>query len=72
MTGRSDPRLAVRVLAGHALDELREIRSHDPAASAAMRVVRLTTYTVEHFWIPTLDRLDGRRSHEQGREYDDV
>ena len=57
MTGPADRPGVLRARAADALDQLREVRCNDPAAAMAMRVVRLTTYTVEHFWIPALDRL---------------
>jgi hypothetical protein len=57
--GRFDPvSLAeLRARTADALDELRELRSHDPAAAGAMRALRLTRHTLEWFWIPALDEL---------------
>ena len=58
-TSRFDPVLLaqLRARAADALDELGELRSHDPAAAGAMRALRLTRHTLEWFWIPALDDL---------------
>jgi hypothetical protein len=40
-----------------ALGEVREFRCNDPAASGAMRVLRLTALTLADFWLPALDQL---------------
>ena len=47
----------LRALTSDAVDELDDLGSHEPAAAAAMRAIRLTRYTLESFWIPTLDEL---------------
>ena len=39
-----------------AVDELRNIRCSDPAATRALDAVRLTIYTLEHWWLPELAR----------------
>lgn len=41
-----------------ALEELKALRTTDPAAGAAMQVVRLTEHTLERFWLPALEELD--------------
>ena len=57
-----DPRAVLLARATDALDELREVRCHDPATAEVMRVIGLTGYTLEHFWIPALRRHRGRAS----------
>ena len=54
---RFDPALLAELRARtvDALDELGDLRSHDPAAARAMRDLRLTRHTLESFWIPALD-----------------
>ena len=47
----------VRALSQHtaaAIDQLRSIRSDDPAANDAMRTIRLTRRNLEDLWMPTL------------------
>ena len=39
-----------------AVDELRNIRCSDPAATSALDAVRLTIHTLEHWWLPELAR----------------
>ena len=43
-----------------AIDELRAIRCSDPAAAAALDAVRLTTHTLESWWLPELARIAAR------------
>lgn len=66
--GRIDPvSLAeLRARTADALDELSELRSHDPAAAGATRAVRLTRHTLEWFWIPALDDLLSTRRETHG------
>jgi hypothetical protein len=45
--------LRTRTLA--AVKDLRRIKSNDPAASEAIRVVRLTEQTLELLWLPALN-----------------
>jgi hypothetical protein len=40
-----------------AIDELRQIRCTDRAAEDALETVRLTIHTLEHWWLPELERL---------------
>jgi len=58
---RFDPDSVARLRARtvDALDQLADLRSHDPAAASAMRAVRLARHTLEWFWIPTLDEKAG-------------
>ena len=54
----SDSLAQLRARTGDALGELDEFakhQRHEPAADAAMRAVRLTSHTLESFWIPALD-----------------
>ena len=43
-----------------AIDELRAIRCSDPAAAEALDAVRLTTHTLESWWLPELARVAAR------------
>ena len=43
-----------------AIEELRAIRCSDPAAEAALDAVRLTTHTLESWWLPELARIAAR------------
>jgi hypothetical protein len=45
---------------GDAIDDLRQIRCTDPAATDALDAVRLTIHTLEHWWVPELTRLAAR------------
>lgn len=55
--GRSDSLRAAVLLAVADLDQ---IHSVDPAAARAIDAVRLTSMTLEDFWLPFLDELDRR------------
>ena len=71
----SDSLAQLRARTGDALcelEELTELQRHDAAAHGAMRVVRLTLYTLESFWIPALDHdVEAERSREV-TQYDEV
>lgn len=58
-TGPHDPGGARALLTRttDAVNELRELRSHDAAARNAMRTIRLAEHTIDVFWLPTLQRL---------------
>ena len=60
MSPPPDPRAVLLARATDALNELREVSCHDPGAVPTMRVIGLTGYTLEHFWIPALERQLGR------------
>lgn len=51
------PLALLRDRTAEALTDLGELRSHDPAAARALRAIRLTRHTLEHFWLPAIDRL---------------
>jgi hypothetical protein len=51
----SDARDRVR----QAITELRQLRCADPAAEQALEAVRSAAYTLELWWLPTLDRTIG-------------
>lgn len=72
MSPPADPRAVLLARATDALCELREVGCHDPAAAHAMRVIGLTGYTVEHFWIPALERQLGRVAPPERHEHGDV
>ncbi len=54
----------LRARTSDALDELDEIRCWDPCAATALGAVRLTRFTLDCFWIPTLDDLLAARRTE--------
>jgi hypothetical protein len=56
MSGGDRARAGLHARTVDALDELRRLQCHDPAAAHAMRVVRLTARTLADFWLPALDR----------------
>lgn len=43
-----------------ALVELHDLRCPDPAAATAVHAVKLAEQTLECWWLPTLDRCEGR------------
>ena len=65
MSGGDEARAVLRARTVDALDELRRLQCHDPAAAYAMCVVRLTARTLADFWLPALDRKrpDGEPDH---------
>jgi hypothetical protein len=57
VTGRATRAAALHARVGEALDELRGMRCNDPAAGPALDAVRLTTHTLEQWWLPELTRV---------------
>ena len=49
-----------------ARDELRRLRSSDPAAAAAVRAVRLTVRTLEDFWLPAISLAEREAEARSG------
>jgi hypothetical protein len=47
----------IRARTRNAVDELRRLRSSDPAAADALDAIRLTVHTLEQWWLPELSRL---------------
>lgn len=60
-TSADDQAASLRAAVVVAIADLDQIRSSDAAAARAMHAVRLTTMTLEEFWLPALagDRRDG-------------